>query len=83
MAKRKQKAPKPPPDLPPGVRLVRVIEEQEVVFDLAWSPDGRYLVSANEDHSVGVWEWETGKERRALEGHGSQVLGAGRAHCHR
>ena len=77
MAKRKLKAPKQPPDLPPGVRLVRVLKEPDGVFDLAWSPDGRYLVSANGDHSVGVWEWETGKDRRSIEGHGSQVLGAG------
>ena len=75
MAKRKQKAPKQPPNLPPGVRLVRVLKEPGVVFDLAWSPDGRYLVSANRDHSVGVWEWEKGKERRALKGHTSLVLG--------
>ena len=75
MAKRKQKAPKQPPDLPPGVRLVRVLREPDVVYDLAWSPDGRYLVSANQDKSVGVWEWETGKGRRALAGHTNLVLG--------
>ena len=75
MAKRKPKAPPQPPNLPPGVRLLRVLEEPGVVFDLAWSPDGRSLVSANENGSVGVWEWETADERRALQGHGQAVLG--------
>ena len=67
MAKRKPKAPPQPEDLPPGVRLLRVLREPDTVFDLAWSPDGRSLVSANGDGSVRVWEWETSDERRVLK----------------
>ncbi len=73
MAKRKPKTPPQPRDLPPGVRLLRVLREPDTVFDLAWSPDGRSLISANNDGSVGVWEWETSAVRRALKGHSSSV----------
>ena len=74
MAKRKPKAPRQPKNLPPGVRLLRVLEEPDAVFDLVWSPDGHSLVSANADDSIGVWEWEVSAKRQALKGHSEAVL---------
>jgi hypothetical protein len=36
---------------------------------VAVSPDGRFLVSGSSDHTVNVWELESGRLLRSLEGH--------------
>jgi WD40 repeat protein len=62
----------------PGGKL-RKIEERDLgrdrtVHGVCFSPDGRTLVSAESDGSVFLWEVETGKPRRDLEGHRGGVL---------
>ncbi len=42
---------------------------------VAFSPDGRLLVSASADHSVRLWDLVTGKPLRILVGHSAWVLG--------
>jgi RNA polymerase sigma factor (sigma-70 family) len=44
------------------------------VFDLAYSPDGRRLVSTGLDRTVRVWEARTGKELHALKVHTLPVV---------
>lgn len=39
------------------------------IFDIAFSPDGTRIVSANEDYSVGVWDVKTGVLTDVLDGH--------------
>jgi RNA polymerase sigma factor (sigma-70 family) len=55
--------------LPPGA-LVRVgsvrLRHGSVVTGLAYSSDGKILVSSSWDHTVRVWEAATGKELRTL-----------------
>jgi WD40 repeat protein len=34
-----------------------------------WSPDGHTLATVNDDHTVGLWDVNTGKEVRRLAGH--------------
>jgi hypothetical protein len=39
------------------------------VWAVAVSPDGRFIVSGSSDHTVKVWELESGRLLRSLEGH--------------
>jgi WD40 repeat protein len=36
---------------------------------VAFSPDGRLLASGSDDHTVKLWDVETGQEVRTLRGH--------------
>ena len=41
----------------------------EFVNSVAFSPDGRRIVSGSYDTTIKVWDAETGREIRTLEGH--------------
>jgi WD40 repeat protein len=45
------------------------------IVALAFSPDGKQAASAAQDHSIRVWDVESGKELRVLEGHTDTVVG--------
>jgi energy-coupling factor transporter ATP-binding protein EcfA2 len=59
---------KPPaPATPPGVRLKQVLGPHSgPVRTLAWTPDGKRLLSAADDGTVRVWDVRTGKVRQTL-----------------
>jgi len=38
----------------------------DVVYSVAWSPDGARLATASHDKSARVWEWPSGKESKAF-----------------
>jgi WD40 repeat protein len=44
-----------------------------MVKGVAYSPDGRWIASAGEDHVVRVWDAATGQPARALRGHTGAV----------
>jgi WD40 repeat protein len=48
----------------------------DVVYAIAFSPDGRRLVSAGEDRIVRVWDVGTGECRAELHGHTDAVFAA-------
>src|SRR5262249_48766716 len=39
------------------------------VLSVAFSPDGKRIVSGSEDRTLKVWDAQTGQETRTLEGH--------------
>jgi WD40 repeat protein len=51
--------------------LVRELTAENTgsVNAVSWSPDGRWLASGSDDHTVRIWDGETGEERLRLEGH--------------
>jgi WD40 repeat protein len=56
---------------------VRVLEgHTDVVWSVAFSPNGKRLVSASDDLTVRVWDVATGKELHALRGHTISPYGA-------
>jgi dipeptidyl aminopeptidase/acylaminoacyl peptidase len=46
------------------------------VISVAWSPDGRRIVSTSYDGTVKVWDVESGRELHTLSGHGNWVNSA-------
>ena len=49
---------------------------QDGVKSLAFSPDGRRIVSGSYDRSVRLWDWTSGSELACLNGHESGVTAA-------
>jgi WD40 repeat protein len=43
------------------------------VESVAWSPDGKRLATVSSDHTVKVWDAETGKELLTLSGYSGSV----------
>ena len=63
---------------PPGTPLLRTLEGHSgSVNGVAVTPDGKRAVSASWDKTLKVWDLETGRALRTLEGHGDHVLERG------
>jgi len=64
-----------PPQLPPGVKLVRTLQgHTDYIARIAWSPDGRILASPSADKTVRLWDIEMGECLRTLNGHSGSVF---------
>lgn len=55
--------------------LLEFGEHARAVNQLAFAPDGSFLVSASNDGSLRLWHWPDGRERQVLLGHRSGVNG--------
>jgi hypothetical protein len=59
---------------PPGGPLLHtLVGHSDWVRAVAFSPDGKYAISASRDKTLKVWNWQTGQEVRTLEGHSDWV----------
>ena len=47
-----------------------------MAVNLAFSPDSRRLVAAGEEHTVKIWDVQTGRELQTLRGHSGDVWAA-------
>jgi WD40 repeat protein len=64
-----------------GITVLDVREKKErplgdrkaVISALAYSPDGKMLASASEDHSIKLWDAATGKLKATFKGHTDTV----------
>ncbi|HLF92744.1 MAG TPA: WD40 repeat domain-containing protein [Planctomycetota bacterium] len=54
--------------LPDGA-LLRLTGHSDAVKAVAWSPDGRSLLTAGRDRTLASWDVATGKRLRVFEGH--------------
>lgn len=43
------------------------------VYQMAWSPDWRYLVSASKDSTLKLWDIKTRKLMKDLPGHADEI----------
>jgi len=60
--------------IPPGGPLIRMlIGHTAQVQTLSLTPDGKRAVSGSMDHTIKVWNLETGRELRTLKGHSSTI----------
>src|SRR2546422_10118645 len=65
---------------PPGTPLIRTLEgHSSSVHGVAVSGEGGRVVSASVEKKLKVWDVESGRELRTLEGHSSYEIG--RASC--
>ncbi|KAK3943402.1 WD40 repeat-like protein [Diplogelasinospora grovesii] len=53
---------------------LQTLSHPSMVRAIAFSPDGRLIVSGSDDSTVRVWDAATGAERRVLKGHSRGVL---------
>src|SRR5437667_379037 len=60
---------------PPGFRLRHGLlgGHTDVVYSVAWAPDGSMLASGARDYTIRLWDFETGKEKYILEGHTGNI----------
>jgi len=52
-----------------GTSVIVLKGHTDAVFDVAFSPDGKKIVSTSKDNTARIWDAESGKELKKLEGH--------------
>ncbi|MDV7389792.1 hypothetical protein RZS08_00505, partial [Arthrospira platensis SPKY1] len=57
-----------------GQRQVQFVGHQDRVRSVAFSPDGRYVLTASNDRTARIWDAATGQSLHELTGHDQAVL---------
>jgi len=60
-------------DAEKGQELLSLKGHTSVVSSVAWSPDGKRILSGSGDNTLKVWDAETGQELLSLKGHTGHV----------
>ncbi len=61
--------------LPPGFKLRHTLRgHEDKISRIAWSPDGRFLASPSFDHTIRIWDAQTGELCRTLTRHPGGVF---------
>lgn len=61
-------------NIPVGLKLQTTFSgHSDVIFRIAWSPDGKFLASPSRDKTIKVWSLDTGELYRNLQGHTLRV----------
>lgn len=61
--------------IPSGFDLLHTFGEHGgTVYSMAWSPDGHTLASGSADHTICLWNSESGESIHTLKGHHAGVL---------
>ncbi|BAZ36750.1 WD-repeat protein (plasmid) [Calothrix sp. NIES-4101] len=61
---------------PSGFKLRYTLEgHSDIITQIAWSADGKKLASASKDHTIQLWNIETGELMSVLKGHTDTVFG--------
>ncbi len=55
---------------------VKLYNEATIVWSVAFSPDGKYMLTGNEDTTVRLWDVWSGQEIRRFTGHTAPLLDA-------
>ncbi len=65
----------PSDQLPPGVTLRHTLQgHADVVYRIAWSPDGKWLASPSRDKTIRIWDTVLGNVVRILAEHTDVVV---------
>src|SRR5579871_1657664 len=67
-------APAVPPAQGQHPYLLAQLGHSDAVNSVAFSPDGRYVLTGSNDKTARLWETATGKEIRTFRGHTANVL---------
>lgn len=62
-----------------AIELVPQLGHSGSVYAVAWSPDGKHVVSGSRDHTLKVWNVAQGTELRTLSGHNHWVRAVARS----
>src|ERR1700738_5676035 len=54
-------------------KILAQLGHQAVIRGVAFSPDGRFVVSGSEDHTLKLWDVKTGRELRTFIGHANWI----------
>jgi hypothetical protein len=61
--------------LEPMKAVMTLSGHQDNLYSVCFTPDGRYVISTSDDHTLIIWDAATGRAVRTLHGHNQGVFG--------